>query len=134
MATISYSTAKKDLTDLEVTGFFDGWQSKPSEDDLRKSIENAEYIVLAVDNEKNKLVGYITALSDNILSAYIPFLEIEKNYRKQGIGRELIKRMMVQIDHLYMVDLVCDKDVARFYEKFGFSSYHVMIRRNYTNQ
>jgi ribosomal protein S18 acetylase RimI-like enzyme len=101
---------------------------------LRASIENADYAVLAIDTSCNKLVGYITALSDGVLSAYIPFLEVEKGYQGQGVGTTLVKKMVGQLDHLYMIDLVCDKELAGFYSEAGFKSWHAMIRRNYANQ
>lgn len=134
MAEIRYSEKKEDLSGLDVSGFFEGWPKKPDSEVLRKSIRGATYVVLAVDTGQKKLVGYITALSDNVLSAYIPFLEVEKSYRECGIGHELVRRMVEQLSHLYMVDLVCDKELAGFYEEAGFESWHAMIRRNYANQ
>lgn len=131
---IKYSIKKKDIIGLEMEGFFEGWPKKPSKKVLQKSIENAGYVVLAIDTEKNKLIGYITALTDDVLSAYIPFLEVEKNYQKQGIGRTLVKKMVEQLNHLYMIDLVCDKEKASFYSEAGFKSWHAMIKRNYDNQ
>ena len=49
---ITYSTNKVDLADLKVTGFFEDWPDKPNENILRRSIENADYIVLAIDTKK----------------------------------------------------------------------------------
>ncbi len=54
---ITYSTNKVDLADLKVTGFFEDWPDKPNENILRRSIENADYIVLAIDTKKKKLAG-----------------------------------------------------------------------------
>lgn len=131
---ITYSTDKTDLAGLEVTGFFEGWPNKPDKNVLWKSIENADYIVLAIDAEKNKLAGYITALSDDVLAAYIPFLEVEKNYQHKGIGHMLVSKLLEQLNHLYMIDLVCDKELASFYSEAGFESWQAMIKRNYANQ
>lgn len=131
---IVYSTSKENLLGLSIGNFFVGWPKKPSEETLRKSIINADYVVLAVDKEEKKLVGYITAISDNVLSAYIPFLEVEKSYQGQGIGKTLVKKLLEQLKNLYMIDVVCDKKIAGFYEEAGFQSWHAMIRRNYNNQ
>ncbi len=131
---ITYSTNKEDLAGLKVTGFFEGWQDKPDENILRRSIENADYIVLAIDTEKKKLAGYITALSDGVLAAYIPFLEVEKTYQHNSVGHTLVSKMLEQLSHLYMIDLVCDKELAGFYTEAGFKSWHAMIKRNYANQ
>lgn len=83
---IRYSTNKKDLENLEMTGFFEGWPEKPSEDVLKKSIENSSVVVLAIDDKKKKLIGYITALTDGVLSAYILFLEVQKSYQKHRVS------------------------------------------------
>lgn len=38
---------------------------------------------------------------------------------RAGIGSELVRRMLTQLDQFYMVDVVCDPDVVPFYERFG---------------
>lgn len=131
---ITYTNDKVVLQNLTTHGFFVGWPQAPNKSVLRASIANASYVTLAVDENSQKLIGYITALSDGVLSAYIPFLEVLPEYQEQGIGSELVERMLEQIGHLYMVDVVCDKEIAGFYEKAGFVSYHAMIKRNYDNQ
>lgn len=132
--TIVYSVNKEDLVNLKIKNFFVGWFNKPNEEILRKSIVNSDYIVIAIDKKEQRLAGYITAISDNTLSAYIPFLEVDPDYQKKGIGGTLVKMMIEQLDKLYMIDIVCDKNLAGFYEKAGFRSWHAMIKRNYINQ
>ena len=51
-----------------------------------------------------------------------------------GIGAELVRRMLEQVGHLYMVDLVCDRDVADFYVKQGISECVGMVVRNFERQ
>jgi len=119
---------------LVMTDFFQGWPNPPRSEVLLQSILNADYVVLAIDTDCNQLVGYITAVSDNVLSAYIPFLEVIPPYQKQGIGHQLVEQMMAQLAHLYMIDLVCDKEIAGFYAEAGLVSWHAMIKRNYANQ
>ena len=131
---IVYSTDKNDIENLTVGNFFVGWPNKPSIEILKQSIERADYAVLAIDTEKNTLAGYITAITDHTLSAYIPFLEVEEAYQKQGIGHKLVTKMLEQLQHLYMIDLVCVKELADFYSEAGFQSWHAMIKRNYVNQ
>lgn len=131
---IHYSSNKKDLENLDLTGFFEGWSHLPSNDVLQKSIKNATYVVLAIDTQKKKLAGYITALSDKVLSAYIPFLEVEKSYQKNKIGTTLLKKILEQLDTIYMIDIVCDKELTSFYQKAGFKNWYAMIKRNYLYQ
>ena len=87
---------------------------------------------MALDD--NKVVGFINAISDGILSAYIPLLEVLPSYRSKGIGKELVSRMIRELDHLYMIDLICDRKLVPYYEKLGMISATGALIRNKKNQ
>ncbi len=131
MKSIIYSNNKEAVNDLELGVFFEDWPKKPKNEMLKKSILGATHCVLAIDKSRSRLIGYITAVSDGVLSAYIPFLEVEPEYRNKGIGVTLTRKMITQLSDLYMIDLVCDKELADFYSQAEFKSWHAMIRRNY---
>ena len=80
------------------------------------------------------MAGYITALSDGVLSSYIPHLEVLPAHRRQGIGSQLVRELLDQLDGIYMVDLMCDPDVQPFYQALGLQPSSGMIRRNYGAQ
>ena len=42
--------------------------------------------------------------------------------------------MLEQVGHLYVIDLVCDRDVADFYVKQDFSECVGMVVRNFERQ
>ncbi|WP_407666821.1 GNAT family N-acetyltransferase [Nakamurella alba] len=65
------------------------------------------------------MVGFVTAVSDGVLAAYLPLLEVLPEFQGQGIGSELVRRMLDLLGGLYMVDVVTDPDVVPFYERFG---------------
>jgi ribosomal protein S18 acetylase RimI-like enzyme len=115
-------------------GFFVDWPHPPNAETHYKLLENSSYIVLAIDEDVNRVVGFITATSDGVLSAYIPLLEVLPEYKNQGIGKELVRRMFEQLRHLYMIDLCCDDDLVPYYEKFGMFKGTGMILRNYDRQ
>lgn len=91
-------------------------------------------MVLAMDDNTTQVVGFITAISDGILSAYIPLLEVLPEYKNNGIGKELVKQMLKELDNIYMIDLCCDDDLVPFYEKFGMMKGNSMLFRNYQRQ
>ncbi len=64
------------------------------------------------------VVGFVTAVSDGVLSAFIPLLEVLPDRRGQGIGSELVRRILAELDSFYMVDLVCDPELEPFYQRF----------------
>jgi len=80
------------------------------------------------------VAGFITAISDGVLSAYIPFLEVLPEYKNRGIGKELVRRMLLKLKKAYMIDLVCDADLQKFYKKFNMFPAVAMIKRNYSSQ
>lgn len=117
-----------------VDGFFEGWVNPPSKAVHKKIMENSYKTVVAVDTEKRHIVGFINIISDGVMAAYIPMLEVISSYRKRGVGKELVKRAMEETKHLYMIDLSCDDNMVAFYEKFGMSRASAMIIRNYDRQ
>ena len=114
-----------------VRGFFDGWPFPPSEETFLRILRGSAHVVLAVDEESGEVVGFITAISDGVLSAFIPLLEVRRDRRGTGIGSELVRRMLAKLDDLYMVDLTCDAGVQPFYERLGMQRFTAMVRRNY---
>ena len=114
-------------------GFFEGWPNTPSHDAHLRILQGSAHVVVAI-NDESKVVGFITAISDGVSSAYIPHLEVLPQYRGQGVGKELVQRMLHQLSHLYMIDLTCDDYVVPFYESLGLRRANAMLIRNYSQQ
>ena len=112
------STADGIQHDQLTGGFFVGWPARPSPQRHLELLRGSHAVELAVDGEQ--VIGFATAISDGAISAYIPLLEVLPEYQGQGIGTELIRRLLVRLDGLYMVDLSCDASLEPFYELLGF--------------
>ena len=130
--TIEYKDFTKGITSEMLTGFFVGWSNPPSAEIHLEILNKSTFIVLAIAD--NRVVGFITAISDSFFAAYIPLLEVLPNYQNQGIGKELVKRMVKKLEKIYMVDLLCDNDLQKFYKKLGFTESTGMMIRNYEYQ
>ncbi len=117
-----------------LSGFFVGWPNPPSPETHLRILHGSYAVVIAVDTEVNRVVGFISAHSDGVLSAYIPLLEVLPEYQGRGIGSELVRRLLDQLNDFYMVDLTCDTDIQPFYEKLGMTPMTCMIRRNFEMQ
>jgi len=131
---IEYKYCIDDVLPKQLSGFFIDWPDPPDRETHYKILKNSSYIVLAIDTETNNLIGFINAISDSILCSYIPLLEVLPSYQGKGIGNELVKRMMDQLQNLYMIDIVCDENLKSFYNRHGFNVYSCIIKRNYTKQ
>lgn len=131
---IVYTESTDGVTAGALAGFFVGWPNPPDQDTHLRILDHSDAIVLAVEEETSRVVGYITAITDHVVSAFIPHLEVLPEYQGQGIGRRLVERMLDQLQELYMIDLLCDADVEEFYAGLGFQKAGGMCVRNYENQ
>ncbi|WP_332838548.1 GNAT family N-acetyltransferase [Lysinibacillus fusiformis] len=129
-----YKNNLEDISSDMLKGFFVDWPHPPSPETHLKLMENSSKVVVALNEQSNQIVGFITAISDGVLSAYIPFLEVLPAYKSKGIGKELINRMLIELQHIYMIDLCCDDDLVPLYEKFGMMKFNGMLIRNYSMQ
>lgn len=130
---ITYTDSIADVTPAQLQGFFVGWPNPPTPATHLRILAGSYAAVLARD-DSGAVVGFITAISDGVSAAYIPHLEVLPVYRGQGIGSELVRRMLARLRQLYMVDLICDEDVQPFYERLGMRRYTGMLVRNYDRQ
>lgn len=102
----------------QLEGFFVGWPSPPSPERHLEVLTGSAHVVLARE-EDGRVVGFVTAISDGVLSAYIPLLEVLPEYQGRGIGTQLMRRMLDKLGGLYMVDLCCDAALEPFYRRLG---------------
>jgi ribosomal protein S18 acetylase RimI-like enzyme len=122
------------ITPEHLKGFFEGWPNPPSPETHLRILKGSDHVVLAIDIDTGQVVGFITAISDHVLTAHIPLLEVLPEYRGVGIGSELVRRMLEQLGYLYAVDLLCDTDVQPFYARLGMRPAPAMMVRNYARQ
>lgn len=131
---IRYSDTLEGISAEQLHGFFVGWPNPPTPDIHLRILRGSSHIVLAIDEDSGQVVGFINAISDGVLNAFIPLLEVLAEYQKQGIGAELVERMMGRLGQLYAIDLLCDAELRPFYERFGMRPYTAMLLRNYDRQ
>lgn len=138
---IFYQTNLFDIKVQDLEGFFVNWMNPPNSDNLLKILQNSQFKVLAIEKkldeskrEKLKVVGFVNALSDGVLSVFVPLLEVLPEYQKQNIGIQLMQKMLELTKDFYMLDLVCDPSLVPFYQKLKLKQSVAMSHRNYTKQ
>lgn len=108
------------LTADQLNGdFFEGWPAPPSAELHLAHLHGAEVAIVALDDATGEVVGFVTAIGDGVLAAFIPLLEVLPAYRGRGIGSDLVTRVLDRLRDRYSVDLVCDPDLVAFYERLG---------------
>ncbi|MDU2597884.1 MAG: GNAT family N-acetyltransferase [Dermabacter sp.] len=124
---ITYRTGVGSVAPNQVSGFFVGWPVLPSAEKLIEVMDSSYRRVWALEGER--VVGYINAISDGVLTAFIPWLEVHPDYQGQGVGTELVNRLVAQLEGMYSIDLACEEDLIGYYERLGFFSFTAMGKR-----
>lgn len=131
--TLAYQTTTDGLTEDQLTGgFFQGWPNPPSPATHLRILEASDHKVVAIRDDQ--VIGFMTAISDGVLSAYITLIEVLPEERGKGIGQSLINQLLDDIGDIYMIDLTSDADFSRFYAELGFATSTSMSRRDYAMQ
>lgn len=128
---IEYTDSVDNVTSDRLSGFFQGWKNPHTPEEHLAILKSSDHVVLAVDTDSGRVVGFITALTDGIQSAFIPLLEVLPEYQKQGIGSALVSRMLEKLKGIPAIDLTCDPGMQEFYSKLGMIPSTGMIIRNY---
>src|SRR5690349_13396956 len=100
---ISYTTDVSSLTEADLAGFFVGWRAPPSAAQHLAVLRGSYRVVLAL--EEGRVVGFVNMISDGVLTAFVPWLEVLPSYQGRGIGTELMRRIVAEAAHMYSVDL-----------------------------
>jgi predicted N-acetyltransferase YhbS len=124
---IEYTTDLAGLGPDDLADFFVGWPAPPSPARRVALLRGSTHAVLARD--AGRVVGFVTALSDGVLMAYVPLLEVLPRYQGTGVGTGLVNRVLDEIGEVYGVDVCCDDDVVSYYERFGFQRVNGMVLR-----
>ncbi len=134
MTDLIYTDSLYEVTVEHLTGLFAHWGSPPAPEAILRIFQGSDLVVLARDGQTGPIIGYITAITDGVSAAYIPHLEVRAAWQGQGIGSELVRRMVERLNHIYAIDLMCDPELQPFYAKQGFRIWTGMLIRNYDRQ
>lgn len=122
MSNYKISTDKDKLDLIAIHDFLTNrsyWARGRSFETVKRSIENS--ICFGVYDNTDKLVGFARVLTDSAVFAYIMDVFILENFRKQGLGKQLMDAIMKHpdIQGLQRI-MLATNDAHKLYEKFGF--------------
>ena len=128
---IQYTDSLDEITPEMLEGFFRGWKCPHDPDTHLKILRNSDVVILAVDRDGQKVVGFVAAISDHIQAAFIPLLEVLPGCQRQGIGTELMRRILKKLEDIPAIDLTCYASLQPFYDRLGMQRSTGMVVRNY---
>ena len=105
------------------------WKESYNPSEINRLIRGSFAFAIAFDNNTKKAVGMGRILSDGVSDAYIQDIVVLNEYRKKGIGKEIVKTLIKYCKNkkINWIGLIAEPDQYDFYEKLGFKT-----MRNYT--
>lgn len=95
------------------------WAKGRSLETVRRSVENS--LCFGLYEETDKLIGFARVVTDYAVFAYLMDVFILEDYRKRGLGRQLMNSIMQHPDLQGLQRFMLATDDAQgLYGKFGF--------------
>ncbi|MEO8392927.1 MAG: GNAT family N-acetyltransferase [Chloroflexota bacterium] len=94
------------------------WAADRSHDTIRKLLANTPLCLCVWDG--GHLIGFGRAVTDDLFRALIEDVVVDQPYRGQGIGAEIMRRLLERLDHVEEILINCHDNLIPFYEQLGF--------------
>lgn len=88
---------------------------------IKAMLQHANLLCTAWDGEK--LVGIARSVTDFEYCCYLSDLAVDKQYQKQGVGRELIKLTQSKLGSRAKLILLSAPSAQAYYPKIGFDAH-----------
>ena len=118
--TIEYNFEKRPTADQIIELYNNADLPRPTSDKerIQKMFDNSNLIVTAWDNDL--LVGVSRSITDWAWACYLSDLAVRQEYKKEGIGRQLINLTKEKVGDQSMVLLLSVPTAMEYYPKIGF--------------
>jgi predicted N-acetyltransferase YhbS len=117
---IDYSFEKRPTAEQIIELYDNAGLPRPTHDKerIQRMFDNSNLIVTAWD--KNLLVGVSRSITDWVWACYLSDLAVKDEYKKEGIGRQLIRLTKEKVGNQSMVLLLSVPKAMEYYPKVGF--------------
>jgi GNAT superfamily N-acetyltransferase len=96
-----------------------GWEKRVADRErFYKMMDNASRAIAAFEGAR--IVGFARALCDDVSNGYIGTVAVAEDFRRRGVGRELVERLIGDDKNITWV-LRAGRGSAEFWEKMGFT-------------
>ena len=104
-----------------------GWQQRVGDpEQFRRLMDHTDRTVVAYDGAR--VVGFARALCDEVSNGYISMVAVATDKRRQGLGRELVQRLIGDDPGITWV-LRAGYGSEGFWESVGFERSEVVMER-----
>jgi aralkylamine N-acetyltransferase len=121
---ITYQKVKSAPVDEIIALYKEGnwWSGDPLEESSLPQLIAGSFCFIIARNEEGKIIGMGRAISDGVSDAYIQDVVVVECYRKQGVGRQIIKQICEYCiqQNLVWIGLIAEPGTEKFYQHLGF--------------
>ena len=116
---IRYSEEKQ-FTSEELGTLFSSvkWEAAKDPERLTRAMQGYSLVLSA--REEGRLVGILAAMDDGEMTAYIHYLLVAPDHRRQGTGKGLIARAQAHYTGYERIVLHSERTAEAFYRSLGF--------------
>lgn len=114
-----------DLKAAMALALAEGWNQ--TEKDWRLLLDNKLNTCLVAESNQ-KVIGTATAINYSNLEGWIGMVLVDKEYRRQGIGRKLVARVLKKLDGFRSIKLDATPAGQPLYQSLGFIEERVLNR------
>ena len=117
---ITYSSDRRPTAEEVIDLYDNSGLIRPTKDKerIRKMIDNSNLIVTAW--HEDLLVGVTRSITDWVWSCYLADLAVRQDFKKAGIGKQLIHLTRGKVGEQSMVLLLSVPTAMEYYPKVGF--------------
>jgi GNAT superfamily N-acetyltransferase len=98
------------------------WKEEYDQKELPRLIRGSFLFAVAVDKKTGHAVGMGRVISDSVSDGYIQDLVVLPEYRKTGIGAQIVSTLVKKCVErgISWIGLIAEPDTEKFYQPFGF--------------
>jgi ribosomal protein S18 acetylase RimI-like enzyme len=98
------------------------WKEEYKTEDLRYLIQGSFAFVVATDVKTGRAIGMGRVIADGISDGYIQDLVVLPQYRKSGVGRQIVAALVNRClqSGITWIGLIAEPDTEAFYLPLGF--------------
>jgi GNAT superfamily N-acetyltransferase len=98
------------------------WKEEYNQREISRLIRGSFLFVVAVDRKTGHAVGMGRVISDGVSDGYIQDLVVLPEYRKTGIGAQIVSTLVKNCVErgISWIGLIAEPDTEKFYLPFGF--------------
>ncbi|GAA0715616.1 hypothetical protein GCM10009430_10320 [Aquimarina litoralis] len=121
MQYIVSTTKLPDTEELKIFFLQTSWAKDRTIESIQKLLKHTKIFVVIRNEDTNQLIGFGRAISDGVFRALLDDIVIDTKYRGNGLGKQIIRELLKELDEVEQIFLNTKPALEEFYKQFGFT-------------